>query len=43
MNTHRHARITFARRLHMVQEMTEGGLSAGEATAEHRVTPPTGR
>ena len=43
MNTHKHARLTFARRLQMVQEMTEGGLSAGQAAAEHGVTPPTAR
>ena len=43
MNTHKHARLTFARRLQMVLEMTEGGLTACEATAEHGVTPPTAR
>ena len=26
MNTHKHARLTFARRLEMVKELTEGGL-----------------
>ena len=43
MNTHKHARLTFARRLQMVRQMTEGGLSACEAAAEHGVTPPTAR
>lgn len=43
MNTHKHARLTFARRLQMVREMTEGGLSAGQAAVEHGVTPPTAR
>lgn len=27
MNTHKNARLTFARRLQMVQEMTQGGSS----------------
>jgi transposase InsO family protein len=43
MNTHKHARLTFARRLQMVRQMTEAGLSAGEAATEHGVTPPTAR
>lgn len=43
MNTHKHARLTFARRLQMVGEMTEGGLSANEPSAGHGVTPRTDR
>lgn len=43
MNTHKHARLTFARRLEMVKELTEGGLSTTEAALKHRVTPPTVR
>jgi tripartite-type tricarboxylate transporter receptor subunit TctC len=36
MNTHKHARLTFARRLEMVQHMTLQGLSAVQG-----VTPST--
>jgi len=43
MNTHKHARLTYARRTEMVKEMTEQGLSACEAAAKHGVTPPTAR
>jgi transposase InsO family protein len=43
MNTHKHARLTFARRLQMVKQMTEEGLSACEAAGAHGVTPPTAR
>jgi transposase InsO family protein len=43
MNTHKHARLTFARRLQMVKELTEGGLSTTEAALKHDVTAPTVR
>ena len=43
MNTHKHARLTFARRLEMVKQMTEDGLGTAEAAARHGVTPPTVR
>ena len=43
MNTHKHARLTFARRLQMVQQMIDAGMSAGQAAALHGVTPPTAR
>lgn len=43
MNTHKNARLTFARRLEMVQDMTEHGLSVLEAAASHGVTAPTAR
>ncbi len=43
MNTHKNARLTFARRLQMVQEMTQHGLKACEAALRHGVTPRTAR
>jgi transposase InsO family protein len=43
MNTHKHARLTYARRFEMVKEMTEQGLSAMQAAARHGVTPATAR
>ncbi len=43
MNTHKNARLTFARRLEMVQDITEHGLSVPEAAASHGVTAPTTR
>ncbi|MGJ7553883.1 IS481 family transposase [Variovorax sp. RB3P1] len=43
MNTHKHARLTFARRLEMVKQMTCEGLDAVRAAAAHGVTAPTAR
>lgn len=43
MNIHKHARLTFARRIEMVLQMTELGWSAPEAAAHQGVTPPTAR
>lgn len=43
MNTHKHARLTFARRIEMVKQMTLGGLSAPDAASAHGVTAPTAR
>ena len=43
MNSHKHARLTYARRLEMVKQMTAEGLSAGAAALAHGVTPPTAR
>lgn len=43
MNTHKHARLTYTRRLEMVKEMTEQGVSATQAAANHGVTPATAR
>jgi len=43
MNSHKHARLTFARRLEMVRQMTVQGLSAPQAAAAHGVTPSTAR
>ena len=43
MNSHKHARLTYARRLEMVKQMTEGGLSAAQAALAQGVTAPTAR
>jgi transposase InsO family protein len=43
MNSHKHARLTYARRLEMVQQMTEMGMSAAEAALTHGVTSATAR
>ena len=43
MNTHKHARLTYARRLEMVKQMTQHGLSATDAAAAHGVSPATAR
>jgi len=43
MNTHKNARLTYLRRLEMVQDLTEGGLSASEAGAKHGVSALTAR
>lgn len=43
MNTHKNARLTFARRLEMVQDITERGLTPPEAATLHGVTAPTAR
>ena len=43
MNTHKHARLTFARRLEMVKQITERGLAASEAAAVQGVTAATAR
>jgi len=44
MNTHKNARLTFARRLEMVQDITEHGLSVPEAAASHgRIERPSHR
>ena len=43
MNSHKHARLTYARRLEMVKQMTEQGLGASAAALAHGVTPPTAR
>ena len=40
MNTHKHARLTFARRLEMVKQMTLLGFDAVHAAAAHGVTAP---
>ena len=43
MNTHKHARLTFARRLEMVKQMTLQGLNASQAGALQGVTAQTAR
>lgn len=43
MNTHKHARLTFARRIEMVKQMTLEGLDAGQAAAAQGVTAQTAR
>jgi transposase InsO family protein len=43
MNSHKNARLTYARRLEMVHDITERGLSVPQAAAAHGVTPPTAR
>ncbi len=43
MNSHKHARLTYARRLEMVRQMIDEGLSAVEAAALQGVTPQTAR
>lgn len=43
MNTHKNARLTYLRRLEMVQDLTEGGLCASEAAAKHGVSAVTAR
>ena len=41
MNTHKNARLTFARRLEMVQDVTERGLSQATAALTQGVSVPT--
>ena len=43
MNTHKNARLTYLRRLEMVQSMAERNLSASEAGAAHGVSAATAR
>lgn len=43
MNSHKHARLTYVRRLEMVSQMTECGLSAADAADLHGVTALTAR
>jgi transposase InsO family protein len=43
MNTHKNARLTFARRLEMVQDITERGLTQGAAALAQGVSEPTVR
>jgi len=43
MNTHKNARLTYARRMEMVQDITERAFSCGEAAAAHAVTAATAR
>jgi transposase InsO family protein len=43
MNTHKNARLTLARRIEMVRDMTVSGLSAAAAGYAHGVSAPTAR
>lgn len=43
MNTHKNARLTFARRLELVRDMTEAGLIPAAAGLAHGVSAPTAR
>ena len=43
MNTHKNARLTYVRRLEMVQDITERGHSLAEAAARHGVSAVTAR
>lgn len=43
MNTHKNARLTYARRIEMVQDIVERGLTPCEAAAAHGVSSPTAR
>ncbi|MFT4268821.1 MAG: leucine zipper domain-containing protein [Xenophilus sp.] len=43
MNTHRNARLTYLRRLEMVQDMTERGMCASQTGAKHGVSAVTSR
>lgn len=43
MNTHKNARLTFARRIELVQDMTQAGLSPAAAGVIHGVSAPTAR
>lgn len=43
MNTHKHARLAFARRLEMVKQMTLLGFDAVQAATAYGVTAPTAR
>jgi len=43
MNTHKNARLTYLRRLEMVQDITERGLAASEAAARQGVSAVTAR
>lgn len=43
MNTHKHARLTYARRLEMVRQLTFEERSFSQGAAEHGVMPATAR
>ncbi len=43
MNTHKNARLTYLRRIEMVQDMTERGLTASQASAKQDVSAVTAR
>jgi len=43
MNSHKNARLTYARRMELVEDITQRGLSPCKAAVAHGVTAPTAR
>ena len=43
MNSHKHARLTYVRRMEMVRELTVDGLSTSQVASRFAVTPATVR
>jgi transposase InsO family protein len=43
MNSHKNARLTYARRVEMIQDLTNSGIGISDAAMAHGVTPPTVR
>lgn len=43
MNIHKNARLSLARRIELVRDITMHGLTAGQAAELHGVTAPTAR
>ena len=43
MNSHKNARLTYARRMELVEDITERGRSPCRAAQAHGVTAPTAR
>ena len=43
MNSHKHARLTYARRVELVEELTKGGVGTTQAALDYGVTPQTVR
>ena len=43
MDSHKNARLTYVRRIEMVQDITQRGLSAPQAAVAHGVSAPTAR
>ena len=43
MDSHKNARLTYVRRIEMVQDITQRGLSVPQAAAAHGVSAPTAR
>lgn len=43
MNTHKNARLTYARRMELVEDVTKRGLSPSSAALAHGVSAPTAR
>ena len=43
MNSHKNARLTYARRVEMIQDLMNSGVGISDAAIAHGVTPPTVR